>query len=734
MIETLQTEQGGILFFLQTKSTTLTLVTSAGGFLLLPYWGPRIKASDISYIVNEIPFVSYMADTQGKKDFQLGNLPQVYPSFGNSDLRSPAFLFTYEDGSRTTDLFYHSHNIYKGKMKLDGLPFIRPSDNVQTLEIQLFDQLKEIMVVISITVYEEYDAITQSVQVRNQNRTQKIQIEKLCSASIDLLDADFEFLHLAGAWGREFQIKRQRLEQGLVSIGSVSGASGHEHNPFAALVTPGTDETHGQVYAMNFVYSGNFLACAEVGMHHNTRFQIGLHPFDFSWQLEPGENFQSPEAVLVYSEHGLEGMSNSFHQLYQDCLLSVQFAQKERPILLNSWEAHYYKFCGEDLVRLAHQAAQVGAELFVMDDGWFGKRMDESSSVGDWVANEEKLGGPLHNLIEKINREGVSFGLWVEPEMVSPDSDLYRAHPEWAIQVQGRRMETSREEYVLDLSNPAVCEYIINSIDAILSKNAVTYVKWDMNRNFTNLGSTYLPPHRQKEQAHRYILGLYHVLDTLTNRFPNVLIEGCAGGGGRFDPGMLYYTPQMWVSDDTDAVERLAIQYGASLVYPPIAIECHISEVPNHQVSRQESIATRAAVAMWGNLGLELNFDRMDNGEIDLLTKEIAFYKKIRPIVQFGRLYRLKGLARENEYAWMYQSRDQEKFLVTFVQIRANPNTVSKRLHLRGLDPESWYQIDEGAVRSGQELMHIGLDVGNVRQDAFSRRWLLTRTKVPNQQ
>lgn len=729
MIETMRSEQDGTLFFLHTKSATLSLLVSAEGFLLLPYWGARIKTSDISYIVKELPFVSYMASTEGRKNFQLGNLPQPYPSFGNSDLRSPAFLFTYEDGSRTTDLSYRGYTIHKGKTKLDGLPFIRPDSSAQTLELQLFDRLKEISVVISMTVYEDYDAITQSVRAENQGKTQTLQIEKLCSASIDLLDSDFEFLHLAGAWDREFQIKRQKLEQGILSIGSAGGASGHEHNPFAALVSPGTDETHGQVYAMNLVYSGNFLASAEVGMHRNTRFQIGLQPFDFSWRLEPGECFQSPEAVLVYSGKGLEGMSNSFHRLYQDCLIPLRFAQKERPILLNSWEAHYYKFCGEDLIRLARQATQVGAELFVLDDGWFGKRMDESSSVGDWIANEEKLGGSLSSLIEKINREGISFGLWAEPEMVSPDSDLYRAHPEWAIQVQGRRMETSREEYVLDLSNPDVCKYIIDSISAILSENPVTYVKWDMNRNFTNLGSTYLPSCRQKEQAHRYMLGLYHVLDVLTNRFPHVLFEGCAGGGGRFDPGMLYYTPQMWVSDDTDAVERLTIQYGASLVYPSIAVECHISETPNHQVGRRESMAARAATAMWGNLGLELNFDRMAGEEINCLMDEIAFYKKVRPVIQFGRLYRLKGLDGGNEYAWMYQSRDREEFLVTFVQVQAKPNTVSKRLRLRGLDPEGWYQIDEGSVRSGRELMCIGLDVGNVREDAFSRRWLLVRIK-----
>ncbi len=731
MIESLNTGRDETLFFLHTRSSTLTLLVSKNGFVFLPYWGPRMNGADISYIIDCIPSASYMADTDGKKGFQLGVMPQVYPSFGNTDLRSPAFSFAYEDGSRITDLRCLDHRIFSGKNKLTALPSVLPDENVHTLELRLFDPLKQAAVILSLSVYEDYDAITQSVQAENQNTEQNIQIEKLCSASIDLLRDDFELLCLSGAWGRECQITRRKLAQGIQSFGSTGGASGHGHNPFAALVSPGTDETHGEVYAMSFVYSGNFLASAEVDMHQNTRFQMGLNPFDFTWRLEPGERFQAPEVVMVYSDQGLERMSHSFHRLYRDRLMPPRFAHKERPVLLNSWEAHYYNFCGEDLIRLAHQSAKVGAELFVLDDGWFGNRMNESSSVRDWTANEEKLGGPLSRLIEQIQGAGVAFGLWLEPEMVSPDSELYRAHPEWVIQVQGRRIETSREEYVLDLSNPAVCEHIIHSISTLLSENSIVYVKWDMNRNFTNLGSVYLPSDRQKEQAHRYILGLYHVMDTLTNQFPDVLFEGCAGGGGRFDPGMLYYTPQMWVSDDTDAVERLAIQYGASLVYPSISVECHISETPNHQTGRRESLSARSAAAMWGNLGLELNFDRMDKEEIGQLSSEIEFYKEIRPLVQFGTLYRLKGLDGGNEYAWMYQH--QDKVLVTFIQVQTKPNMISKRLKLRALDPDGFYQVDGDAVRSGRELMHIGLEVGSVREDAFSRRWLLVRTEKPRQ-
>lgn len=728
MIDIQRNDSGKIIFYLTTKTSSLVLLVTESGFVFTPYWGARIESKDISYVLDGITRASYLADADGKKDFKLEQLPQIYPSYGYTDLRGPAFAFLYEDRSRITDLRYVSHQLYNGKKKLEGLPAVRPSQDCQTLELKLSDAVKQVEMVLMFSVYESHDAITKSVQVVNQHNTQSLEIEKICSANMDLLDCDYDFLHLSGAWGRECQIRRRHLEQGTQSIGSACGASGHGHNPFAALVTTDTDELHGEVYALHLVYSGNFIASAEVDMHQNTRFQIGINPFDFSWHLQPGQSFQSPEAVLVYSDEGLGKMSQIFHHLYQDCLIPERFAKKERPVLLNSWEAHYFNFDRDALVSLAAKAADAGAELFVLDDGWFGKRNDTTSSVGDWTPNEEKLGGPLQDLIGAVEEKGLAFGLWFEPEMVSPDSHLYRQHPEWVIQVAERRIEKSRDEYVLDLSNPAVCEHIITNMGTILSQNNIRYVKWDMNRNFTNLGSIYLPPERQKEQAHRYILGLYRVMDVLTRQFPDVLFEGCAGGGGRFDPGILSYMPQMWPSDDTDAIERLKIQYGVSLIYPPIAMECHISEVPNHQVSRQESLETRATVAMWGNLGLELNFDRMNECEKADLAKEITFYKKVRPLVQMGDLYRLKGLDGGNQYAWMFVSKDQKTIFVSFVQIQVSPNTVSKRLRLRHLELDAWYRIEgNDVIRSGRELTQIGLEIGKIRTDAYSRRWLLTR-------
>lgn len=732
MIYTQENEHKDIVFNLNTKLTSLVIMVNEEGFVYTAYWGSYIGKQDVSYLIRDIPRASYLADANGQKDFKLEQMPQIYPSYGFTDLRNPAFSFLYEDGSRTTDLRYKSHRIMNKKYKLDSLPSLRPTHSTQTLELTLEDKLKQVEVIISLTVFKEHDAITQSIKVINRNYSEKLIIEKICSANIDLLESEFDLLHLSGAWGRETHLKRRRIEQGEQSIGSIRGASSHGHNPFAALVTPQTDETHGKVYAMNFVYSGNFKANVEVDMHQNTRFQIGIHPFDFSWTLLPEEEFQAPEVVLVFSDHGLGRMSQIFHRLYRECLIPPRF-NSERPILLNSWEANYFDFTKESLLNLAKRAADVGAELFVLDDGWFGNRNDTTSSIGDWYPNKEKIGGELSSLIYEVNGFDLNFGLWFEPEMVSPNSTLFENHPEWAIQVKGRRIETSRDEYVLDLSNPEVCDYIVECISEVLEKNLISYVKWDMNRNFTNLGSTYLPIERQKEQAHRYLLGLYDVLEKLTQRFPEVLFEGCAGGGGRCDPGMLYYMPQIWVSDDTDAIERLEIQYGASMIYPAISMGCHISDIPNHQTGRNESLETRATVAMWGNLGLELDLTSLPTSQIVKVKNELDYYRRIRNLIQFGTLTRLKGLTESNEYAWMFISEDYKQIMVSYVQVLTKPNTVTKRLILRNLEPDTYYKIKETQeIRSGKELMNIGLSIGKVTTDAFSKRWLLSIVNIKN--
>ena len=727
MIQILKNEKNQQLFFLNTSDTSLVLFVPESRHVFIPHWGGKIEPTDIGYIIEEISRASYLPDADGKKNFKLEQMPQIYPSYGYTDLREPAFSFRWKDGSRITDLRYRSYSTYRGKRKPERLPAVLSDEDSEVLEIVLCDTLKQTEVTLVFGVFEKYNAITQSVLVKNKGE-EAFYIEKICSANMDLLFSDLDLIHLSGAWGRECNIKRRHLEQGIQAVGSTRGAGGHGQNPFAALVSPDTSEDQGEVYAMNFVYSGNFLAEVEVDMHENSRFQIGIHPFEFEWKLNPGYEFQTPEVVLVYSGNGLGQMSRTFHKLYRECLMPTRFRNQERPVLLNSWEANYFDFTRDSLVSLAAQAAEAGAELFVLDDGWFGRRDDTTTSIGDWIPYGKKLGGNLESLISDIRKRKIAFGLWFEPEMVSPDSELYKQHPEWVIQVKGRRIEKSRDEYVLDLANPAVCEYIIRSVGKILSENSISYVKWDMNRNFTNTGSLYLSPEQQKELPHRYMLGLYHIMETLTKEFPDVLFEGCAGGGGRCDPGMLYYMPQIWVSDDTDALERLPIQYGTSLVYPSIGMGCHISDVPNHQTGRRVSLETRAAVAMWGNLGLELNFNKIDSAEKIQIKKYIGFYKKVRYIIQFGDLYRLKGLEIGNEYAWMYISDDGEKILITYVQIMSRPNTVSKRLRLTHVEKQALYKDTLSGRRfHGSELSEIGLEIGKISRDGDSQQWLLEK-------
>ncbi|MCO7124711.1 alpha-galactosidase [Sporolactobacillus shoreicorticis] len=717
------------LFHLQTNETSFVLQLLNTKHVAVVYWGKKLNTSSLSYIVNDIKRASYLSDTDLIKDFKLEQIPQIFPSFGNTDMRTPAFEFDYEDGSRITDLRYKKHSIKKGKKKIKGLPTVLASElEVETLELSLVDQVKNNEVILSFSVFENYNTITESVRVVNHDQN-KLYINRLMSANIDFLDDHFDFLHLSGAWGRECHVVRRKMEQGVQSVDSKRGASGHGQNPFVALLDPAADETHGDVYALSLVYSGNFLAGVEEDMHQNARFQIGINPFDFRWTLNQGETFYAPEAVLVYSDQGIGKMSRTYHRLFIDCLMQSKFNQRERPILINNWEATYFDFNRDVLLGIAREAKEVGIELFVLDDGWFGSRDDDTSSLGDWTPNESKLGGSLKSLADAVNEIGLGFGIWFEPEMVSPNSKLYREHPDWAIHVRDRKAQQARHQYVLDLSNPEVQAYIIQSVSNVLRGAPITYVKWDMNRNLTDIGSDYLASDRQKEVAHRYILGLYSILDRITEAFPDVLFESCAGGGGRFDPGMLYYMPQNWTSDDTDAVERLSIQYGTSLAYPSVAMTCHVSVVPNHQVGRLTPIKTRATVAMQGNLGYELNLMNCDADDKVTIRKQISFYKSIRQVIQFGDLYRLEDRIHDsNAHAWMHLSKDKKTIVVGYVQILSKPNTVPKRLRLVGLNEDDLFELSETKeVHSGAELMYIGLDLPKVKEDFCAKQFVLTK-------
>lgn len=716
-------------FHLRTKNTSYVLKVMETGHLSHLYWGRKLKADNLEYFVRRRGFGSFAADTDNISGFQLELIPQECPTFGATDLRSPSLEFQYEDGTSATDLRYKSHRIYEGKQRLSGLPavYVESEEEATSLEITLVDSLKNLEVILIYNVFENFDAITRSLKIVN-NSDEKINIERVLSANVDFTTDEFDFIQLSGSWGRERHILRNPLRSGSQAIESRRGASSHAQNPFMTLCSKDANEEYGDVYGFSLVYSGNFLANVEVDMYRNARAQIGINPFDFKWLLESKEEFQAPEVVLVYSSKGLNGMSQIYHNLYRKRLCRGNYRDKVRPILINNWEATYFDFNEVKIKEIAKEASKLGMELFVLDDGWFGNRNDDKSSLGDWFVNEEKLKGGLSKLAKDINNMGLKFGLWFEPEMISPISKLYEKHPNWCIHIPGRTRSQARSQLILDLSMKEVCDYIIESVSKILESSNISYVKWDMNRNMTEVGSLGLTSERQRETAHRYILGLYRVMEEITSRFPNVLFESCSGGGGRFDPGILYYMPQTWTSDDTDAIERLKIQFGTSMVYPPISMGCHVSAIPNHQANRTTPLETRGVSAMAGNFGYELDITKLSEEEKEELKEQISLYKEIRETVQFGALYRLKSPFNSNEVAWMMISEDKNEVVVSYVRQWALVNESFRNLKLTALDKDSEYEIiGEDIVLSGDELMYIGLNIPELYGDYVSKLWRLKR-------
>jgi alpha-galactosidase len=714
-------------FHLKTKKTSYVAKVLDSRHLSHLYWGKKINNSNLDYLVEKNLWGSFLANTDNIGTFQLEAVPQEYPGYGSTDLRSPAIEIEFADGTTATDFRYDGHKIYKGKPSLKALPstYVENDNEAETLEIYLRDELKNVKVILSYNIFEEFNAITKSVKIINESED-NVNILRVLSANVDFKEDDFDFIHLSGAWARERHIFRTGLRPGMQSIESRRGASSHAQNPFMALVRKGTDENNGDVYGFSLVYSGNFLADVEVDMYYKTRAQIGINPFDFKWLLEKGEEFQTPEAVLVYSPDGLTDMSHIYNDLYRKRLCRGQHRDKVRPILINNWEATYFDFNETNIKEIAKEASNLGIELFVLDDGWFGKRDDDTTSLGDWFVNEKKIKGGLGKLSKEINDMGLKFGLWFEPEMISPNSELYKKHPDWCIHIPGRNKSTAREQLILDLSRDEVCDYIIESISNVLENASISYVKWDMNRNMSEIGSLGLPPERQRETAHRYMLGLYRILERITTKFPEILFESCSGGGGRFDPGMLYYMPQTWTSDDTDAIERLKIQFGTSVIYPSAAMGCHVSAVPNHQVGRLTPIQTRGVVAMAGNFGYELDITKLTQEEKAEIKEQVKLYKEIRETVQFGDTFRLLSPFESNEVAWMIISKDKSEVVVSYVKQYAEPNKWNKPLKLKGLEENAKYQIvGEDMILGGDELMNIGLIIPELKGDYAAKQWIL---------
>ena len=666
---------------------------------------------------------------EGNSTFSLENIKQEYPTFGCGDMRFPAYEIERENGSHVVEFVYKEHKIYNGKPKLEGLPatYVESDDEAQTLELVLEDASIGTKIILLYTIYEAFPVITRSVRFECDS-DEKITLLSAMSACVDLPDKDYEMIDLAGVWARERHVRRHKLDYGIQSIYSMRGCSSYQFNPFLALARENADEFQGQVYGFSLVYSGNFLAQTEVDNYDTARVLMGIHPNGFKWTLGKGESFQTPEMVMVYSEAGLNGMSQAFHKLYRTRLARGTWRDKVRPILINSWEAFYFDFDAPKLLGLADAAADLGMELFVLDDGWFGKRNDGTSSLGDWYPNEEKLKGTLKELAEKINAKGLKFGLWIEPEMTNKDSDLYRAHPDWLLAEQGKRICHSRNQYVLDFSKREVREYIGDMLENLLAEVPVSYIKWDLNRTFSEVFSNGNDREYQGKVCHKYVLGVYELYERLTSRFPHVLFESCASGGARFDPGMLYYAPQGWISNDTDAIERLRIQYGTSYGYPISSMGSHVSASPNHQLHRQTPLWTRANTAFFGTFGYELDLAQLGEDELSELKIQTAFMKQHRSLIQYGTFYRLSSPFENNITAWMVVSEDRTEALVGWYRTLNVANGPFTRLYLQGLEESDLYNVTEytegheSAVSThyGDELMNLGL----ITSDASSGQYM----------
>jgi alpha-galactosidase len=663
-------------------------------------------------------------------------IPMAYPTSGIGDFRVPALVVRGADGTTTAALRYRDHRISAGKPDLPGLPstYTESDDEAETLELTLADDHVGLEVDVRFTVFRGRPVIARSATLRNVGAA-TLEVRTAMSLAMDLPDAEWTMLGLTGTWARETHVSERRLTPGRQSAASTRGASSAQHNPYLGLRRATTDEAHGEAYGVSLVYSGDFLAEAEVEPYGTTRVRIGIAPDTCSWQLEPGSSLTTPEAVVAWSDAGLGGVSDAFHGLYRERLARGVWRDRPRPVVLNNWEATYFDFDHDRLIAIATAARDLGVELFVLDDGWFGRRDSDDRSLGDWVVDRRKLPQGVDGIARAVTDLGIAFGIWIEPEMVSPDSDLYRAHPDWVIGIEGRHRTESRQQLVLDFGRPEVVDHLADALGAILSSAPISYVKWDMNRYLTEVGSGALPPARQGETSHRHILGMYELYRRLTTRFPEVLFESCAGGGGRFDPGMLAFAPQAWTSDETDAIERLSIQWGASLVYPLSSISNHVSAVPNHQVGRVTPLSTRAAVAFFGTFGYELDPLHLSDDERAAVVDQIELYRRHREVFQRGRFLRLDPPSGDDPdtAAWMVVGEGARTAVVGHYQLLNRPSPGSTRRVLRGLDPDAtyrvttWPAVDDGIgranrdTRSGAELMGAGLVLPGERFEAAAR-------------
>lgn len=711
-------------FRLDTKNSTYAMMIGPGGELRHLYYGAAIADDDITGFAlrRDRAFSPYPEGLTANESLNIACLE--YSAFGSGDFHNTAVSLRKENGTSVTSTVYKSHTISKGKAPLPGLPAsFAPEKQVQTLEITLTDTFSGALIVLRYSIFEDSDVIARSVKIVNKT-AKTIRIEKLMSAQLDFDSMQYDMIYLQGKWARERQAARTPLQPGMQGFRSARGSTGHQYNPGVVFASKDASEQHGEVYGMLLLYSGSFAVEVEVDEYESARAMIGINRETFAWNLEKGAEFNSPETLLMFSANGLNDLSAQSHAFLMNHVIRSPWKHVKRPILVNNWEATYFDFDDAKIYDLAKCASKLGIEMLVLDDGWFGERNDDQSSLGDWFVNRKKL-GDLGKLVKKINRLGMKFGLWFEPEMISEVSELYKKHPEWVLAVPGGRRTLGRAQMVLDMSRREVVDYLFETIAGILRSANIEYIKWDMNRNLTEIHSAALPPEQQGEVAHRYVLGVYELHERLLNEFPNLLIEGCSGGGGRFDAGMLYYVPQIWCSDDTDAIERIGIQLGTSLFYPCSSMGAHVSVCPNHQTNRTVSFKFRGDVALAGTFGYELDITRLDKEDQEMIREQVRQYHKYNDLIREGTFHRItEGFGQDDLAAWCWVSADRKEALATAVRKFDAPCAQSPvvRLRIPGLDANRKYVIeDSGRTVHGSTLMNAGLNISNdMRGNAVS--------------
>ncbi|WED24776.1 alpha-galactosidase [Vibrio sp. JC009] len=685
-------------FHLQTDETSYIIKVAETGHLINLHYGRKIRHQEEFSALDQRFNVKLGSTTEyspGSGCLTLETLKLEAPAYGKGDYRDPQFQIEYPDGSRTSDFLYKNHVISQQKTRLEGLPSTHSSDAKKTgatLTIVLEEPVKKLQLHLHYSIFEKANIISRSAEIINSG-VESVTVDKALSACIDFSESDFELLHLEGKWTREAHITRHPLAKGQFTIDSKKGVSGANHNPFLSLVKPDCTEQSGECYGFGLLYSGNHECSVEVSPYDFTRVMLGINSFDFRWQLAAGEKLALPEVVMTFSRSGLNGMSQNFHRMVNKHLIATRWQGHPRPVQVNNWEATYFDFNSSKLTAIGKKAKELGIELFVLDDGWFGHRDDETTSLGDYFDNK-KLSGGVARLSKKIRSMGLQFGIWVEPEMVSVDSELYRKHPDWAVKLSDRSPSFGRHQLVIDMTNPKVIDYLYEQLSDLFTRTKVDYVKWDHNRNFSDIYSAHLSREEQSGFAHRYVLGLYQLLERLTQAFPDILFESCSSGGNRFDLGMLAYMPQTWTSDNTDAQERMKIQYGTSLLYPQSTMSAHVSGRPSHQVLRNTPIESRFNVAAFGNLGYQLDITQLTSFETKAVKAQIAFYKKHRNLLQYGELHRLESPFEHNQMLWAVVSEDKSEALFGLYQQlqESNGNLETPRLDM--LDPESLYKIE----------------------------------------